>query len=211
MLQGHHFFKFLPLIALCIYIQPGSAGINAKGRGYIRASLAEEDNGRNTSEAQVRKKLRQIYSSQIGVKERSNANDGPQVEQYLRYAGLPKGNPWCAAFVCWAMGKAGIKNPRSGWSPALFPDKKVIWSRKLTVNAPNSVPALKPQAGDVFGIFFPDKKRIAHCGFVDEWNSTWVITVEGNTDNASSREGDGVYRKRRLLSTIYKVANWVRK
>lgn len=68
--------------------------------------------------------------------------------------------------------------------------------------------ARRPRKGDVFGIYFPDKKRIAHVGFVDSWDDKYVITVEGNTNEAGSREGDGVYRKRRLVGSIYQVARW---
>ncbi|MEJ7694696.1 hypothetical protein [Daejeonella sp.] len=66
-----------------------------------------------------------------------------------------------------------------------------------------------PGTGDVFGLFFPEKARIAHVGFIDQWDGTWMISVEGNTNNFGSREGDGVYRKRRLVKSIYKVARYV--
>jgi hypothetical protein len=133
------------------------------------------------------------------------------VEEYLAYVGLPKGNPWCAAFVCWALGQAGIPGPKSGWSPDLFPEKRVIWSnsRHLSVSLPGKLQKLYPLPGDVFGIYFNDKKRIAHCGFLDRYNGSWVMTVEGNTNTAGSRDGDGVYRKRRLMASLYKVADWV--
>ena len=46
-------------------------------------------------------------------------------------------------------------------------------------------------------------------GFIDEWKDPWLITVEGNTNVLGSREGDGVYRKRRLVRSVYKVARYV--
>ena len=46
-------------------------------------------------------------------------------------------------------------------------------------------------------------------GFIDEWKDPWVITVEGNTNVLGSREGDGVYRKRRLVRTVDKVARYL--
>jgi hypothetical protein len=70
----------------------------------------------NAKTQDLRKQVRDIYTSQIGIREKGS-NSGPAVEQYLRYVNLPKGNPWCAAFVCWVFGQAGIENPRSGWSP----------------------------------------------------------------------------------------------
>jgi len=168
------------------------------------------------------KKVQQIYRSQIGVREKGT-NSGPAVEQYLRYVNLPKGNPWCAAFVCWVLGEAGISNPRSGWTPDLF-GKGVIWTKEeksLNLKAKsidrhayplrlitNKQPPTTPTTGDVFGLFFPEKGRIAHVGFIDQWDGTWLVTVEGNTNVSGNREGDGVYRKRRLVRSIYKVARF---
>lgn len=168
----------------------------------------------------VRQKVQQIYTSQIGVREQGT-NSGPQVLQYLSYVNLPKGNPWCAAFVCWVYGQADVRNPGTGWSPDLFKSSTIIWERaesgkvkaksreykaesreKITNNR-------QPGIGDVFGIYFPDKKRIAHVGFVDQWDGTWLITVEGNTNVSGSREGDGVYRKRRPVQSIYQVARYI--
>lgn len=150
-------------------------------------------------------KVRLIYTAELGIRE-EGANTGSRVEEYLEYAGLKKGDPWCAAFVCWVYGRAGVPNPRSGWSPALFPASKVIWKRKR----PNMQEAAdQPGAGDIFALWFPQKDRIAHTGFVDEWEGAWAVTVEGNTNRAGSPEGDGVYRKRRLKSSLYEVARWI--
>ena len=157
-------------------------------------------------------RLISIYSAEVGIREQSGRNDGKRVEEYLAYAGLSKGNPWCAAFVCWALGKAGIENPRSGYSPALFPKSKVVWRRsggKSAIKCLTTASCLTlPQPGDVFGIYFPEKGRIAHAGFVDSWKGNFLITVEGNTNLAGSREGDGVYRKRRLIGAVDRVARW---
>ncbi|WP_304066745.1 CHAP domain-containing protein [Pedobacter glucosidilyticus] len=147
--------------------------------------------------------LLKIYRKEIGTKEKSNRNDGSQIESYLKYTGHSKGAPWCAAFVSWCLGKAGINNPRSAWSPALLPQKRIIWKNTWQQEK------IQPQAGDVFGIWYAAKKRIAHCGFIDTWGESIIITVEGNTNEAGSREGDGVYRKRRLKRTLYAVADWV--
>ncbi|WP_411274031.1 hypothetical protein, partial [Daejeonella sp.] len=245
----------------------------------------------------MQSRVRQIYTSQIGIREKQ-PNSGPAVEAYLRYVNLPKGNPWCAAFVCWTFGRAGVVNPRSGWSPDLFPASKTIfergklkaesgmhnsytsslatgtlprlgrgspsdavqlassiyfkqpglqtstqlqivmfllhtkWARctcgwwprainkipdpvgeqstcpsSLTTNAvgiPSGQPRTKPTpvTGDIFALYFPEKRRIAHVGFIDQWDGTWMISVEGNTNVSGSSEGDGVYRKRRLVRTV---------
>ncbi|SKB40131.1 hypothetical protein [Daejeonella lutea] len=236
-------------------------------------------------------RVRQIYTSQIGIREKPS-NSGPQVEKYLKYVGLGKGNPWCAAFVCWSLGKAGVYNPRSGWSPDLFAGKRVIWASsslpvssiknqesrlggvklgELSLNTVDWIPTAvrcacpplaggrggfrsfnlpspssefqfqtssraypprlatdnwqltttpfsnkrpppnpsTPTTGDIFGLYFPEKGRISHTGFIDQWDGTWMISVEGNTNIAGSREGDGVYRKRRLVKSVYQVARYI--
>ena len=43
------------------------------------------------------------YTAEIGVRELSGHNDGTAVEKYLSTVGLPKGYPWCAAFVNWVL------------------------------------------------------------------------------------------------------------
>ena len=146
-----------------------------------------------------------MYLSQVGIRERTGSNDGKEVESYLKSVGLSKGNPWCAAFLHWTFEQSGIKGtPRSGYSPSWFPTSKTIFQR-------GKIDKLVPGPADVFGIWFESKKRIAHVGFIDQWDDgAYCMTVEGNTNGVGSREGDGVYRKRRLKSQIYKVSRWVK-
>ncbi len=68
-----------------------------------------------------------------------------------------------------------------------------------------------PLSGDVFGIYFSELKRIGHCGFIETWDGTWCTTVEANTANPirAGPSTKGVYRKKRLVKAIYKVADWV--
>lgn len=143
-----------------------------------------------------RAKLLCIAKNELGVRELSGHNDGPRVAAYLRYTGVEQGNPWCAAFVSWVFGQAGYAAPRTAWSPALFPLSK----RTKQIN-----PAV------VFGIYFSHLKRIAHCGLVERQEGDWLITIEGNTNIAGSREGDGVYRKRRPLKAMKYFADWTNK
>lgn len=138
----------------------------------------------------------EIATSQIGVREATGKNDGEQVEKYLKYTGNRKGEPWCASFVSWVFGQAGFKQPRTAWSPALFPYSRMVNS------------AAKAR---VFGIYFANKGRIAHAGLVESRKGNWLYTIEGNTNMAGSREGDGVYRKIRHVKTIKAYANWLPK
>lgn len=124
------------------------------------------------------------------------------VDQYLGAVSLKPGNAWCAAFVAWVYQQNGVVYPHSGWSPSWFAPQHVVWSRDGLKNR-------SPLPGDVFGIYFAEKKRIAHVGFVHRFGATVTITVEGNTNNAGSREGDGVYLKRRPTRQLFKIARYI--
>jgi hypothetical protein len=140
--------------------------------------------------------LLEIAAKELGIREKTGNNDGKQVEVYLRSVGLNKGNPWCAAFVCWVYRQRGYAQPNSGWSPALFPTSHLV-----KLGSP----------GDVVGIYFVSLKRIAHVGIIEKIDADWVYTIEGNTNLSGSREGDGVYRKVRPLKSIHRYAHWLRR
>lgn len=167
------------------------AGTLAVGRfpGYktsamVRSPGVEISNGVTLAgmEALAAARIVDIAERQLGVRERGGHNAGTQVEAYLRYVGLGKGHPWCAAFVSWVHGQAGFAPPRSGWSPSLFPTARRI-------------PTAKPAA--LLGIYVGSLKRIAHVGLVTRVRQDWIESIEGNTNPAGSREGDGVYRRLR--------------
>lgn len=149
-------------------------------------------------------RVREIYTAEIGVRELTGKNDGARVEEYLNAANAKKGMFWCAAFPTWVFIEAKVDAVVSAWSPSWFPASNTVYVRGAKNNA-------TPQTADVFGIYFQNLKRIAHVGFIDDWqtDSNFCITVEGNTNEAGSREGDGVYKKRRLKSQIYKVSRWL--
>ncbi|WP_257667477.1 CHAP domain-containing protein [Parapedobacter tibetensis] len=175
--------------------------------------------------------MRKIYTTEIGVREATGNNDGDRVAEYLRYCGLGEGYSWCAAFVSWCFGQAGYAEPRNPWSPALFPHQRVVWRSSAVTASKRAGNVHKSEAvyatdrmvsfgaasrsartahrlprdvrpGDIFGVYYANLKRIAHVGFVDEWGDTYMVTVEGNSDNA-------VQRKRRPISSIHAVARWI--
>ncbi|WP_373275012.1 hypothetical protein [Parapedobacter tibetensis] len=153
--------------------------------------------------------------------------------------------------MSWCFGQAGYAEPRNPWSPALFPEKRVVWrssavtaskhagnvhkseavyatdrmvsfgAASRSARTAHRLPRNDIQVGDIFGIHYSNLRRIAHVGFVDNWDGTWCITVEGNTNNTGAlgndssianpiRAGpDGVYRKRRPVRTIHAVARWI--
>lgn len=148
----------------------------------------------------------EIATAEIGVEEVNGTNCGVRVNEYKSATWLPatKPWPWCAAFVCWAVReaakKAGVgftktfKRPRTAgawdmenWSLA---QDKSTWTKK-------------PHRGDILPgdiVVF----KFSHIGFAVSApdQNGYVITIEGNTDAAGSREGGGVFRKKRHVSRI---------
>lgn len=153
----------------------------------------------------LRDQVAATYSGQVGVREATGRNDGPQVKMYLASVNLKQGYAWCGAFVNWVYRQHNIKGPAgAAMANAWFTKARTVWRR-------GDPEAFHAEKADVFGIYYPGLKRIGHVGFVEKWDhgSDVVITVEGNTNGAGSREGNGVYRKRRLKSQIYAVADWI--
>jgi|GEM_PF-1572044 len=140
--------------------------------------------------------------AEIGIREvRENA--GPRVDAYNRYTSV-KDAPWCASFVSFCFYQAGHAQPRTAWSPALFPRARCVeFSPSRLVNSGLA-------AGLVMGIYYPSKGRIAHCGIVSGIDGDWVFSVEGNTNDDGGNEGDGVYAKKRHRRTIAKYADWIK-
>jgi len=115
--------------------------------------------------------------------------------------GTNKGWPWCAAFICWLVRESiegeevAFKRPRTAgaWD---FEN----WAKQERVN---NVELRKPsnediKAGDIVVFTF------SHIGLAikDIDSSGYVVTIEGNTNGAGSREGGSVLEKKRHVSKI---------
>lgn len=146
-----------------------------------------------------------IAQTQVGVRETSK-NQGPGIEKFWTATSYPDGyanrEPYCAAFVCWVVREAALNKvipfslPRS---PVAYDFEK--WGK---ANATKGVSVLsnssKPKAGDIFTL-----ATASHVGIIKSVDALTVTTLEGNTDGAGSREGDGVYEKIRRIATIRKL------
>lgn len=144
--------------------------------------------------------LVEIYTGFIGVRELTGKNDGYWVERWLKHEGLGKGNPYCASFVSFCLDSAGFKNNITAWSPTAFDKTKVVykgeWKREF-------------KQGQVFTLYYSNLKRIGHTGFAHQLlNEKIIETVEANTNGEGSREGSGVFKKKRSLHTIYAICEF---
>jgi len=56
---------------------------------------------------------------------------------------------------------------------------------------------------DISGIYGVTAKRIHHVGIIREIKGRYIVTVEGNSN-------DKVESRRRHLSTVYALSNWLK-
>lgn len=144
----------------------------------------------------------------LHVVEEGGPNRGAKVESYQRAAGLHPGDPWCAAFVAWNVATAkGVAKPPSWTSGSAI----TTWHRgsRGLAAGDKATPLegearLKVEPGWVWVRATTAKDADAarkggwvkgHCGIVVAVDEVGFHTVEGNTNKAGSREGDGVWGK----------------
>ena len=96
-------------------------------------------------------------------------------------------------------GQAGFQQPRNPWSPALFPAARQ-YCRSGHCHLPETLRQIQP--ADVFGIYGQRERRIIHVGLVQRLQGSYILTIEGNSE-------DRVQAKRRHLSTVYALASWL--
>lgn len=148
----------------------------------------------------------EIATKFIGVREHTR-NRGPEISMFWDFTNYREGDenrePWCcAAVIAWiqmadeANPGALLSRPPKMAACATFME----WARDkrngcTVFSADNAT--LRPQAGDVV-CYLPN---LSHIGIVekDYDGSGKVHTIEGNTDDGGSREGDGVYRRARNI------------
>lgn len=149
-----------------------------------------------------------VAASQLGVLEQPrNSNRGPQVDAYLRRAGVRPGLAWCCAFTYWCFDEAatqlGRVNPmlRTAGCLAHWNGAPGQGARRVLRAQAVADPA-RVRPGQVFIMDFGG--GLGHTGFVDSVLGGHVRTIEGNTDASQTREGGGVYRLTRKLVDINK-------
>ncbi len=97
------------------------------------------------------------------------------------------GQAWCAVFVSYLALKAGVGDlyPRTASC-----DVGMAWFKDR--GQFSEYPAVGAQ------VFFGVPGDSTHTGIVDSYDADYIYTIEGNTNTSGSREGDGVYTKKRV-------------
>ncbi len=138
-------------------------------------------------------KVIDLAASQVGVREHGR-NRGPEIDGYCRDVPWDpeRADPWCAIFVSSMVKRAadelGVPVPIH-LTPGVF---------TLDEKAPPELRTLHPLEGSIF-ILAGHK----HTGFVSQVDDDGTIhTIEGNTNQGGSAEGDGVYARTRRRSEL---------
>ena len=189
--------------------------------GYTRPKAAPTTTGVLTVDALI---ATAEHEADLQVREEGGMNRGAKVEAYQRAAALGPGDPWCAAFVAWCVMKSRQATTAPTWTSGSAittwqkGSKRAGVDASTTPNSPGYQSKVKPgwvwvRAKDPKGA--SDAARglwvQGHCGIVVAVDAVGFHTVEGNTNSAGSRDGDGVYRKLHKWSDaelIGKTVGW---
>ncbi|WP_395974261.1 CHAP domain-containing protein [Chryseobacterium cucumeris] len=149
----------------------------------------------------VSEKALLVAASQMGQSEKPpGSNWGEPVKSYLGSVGINFPAAWCMAFVYWCFNEAAkglnVKNPAIKTGGVL-----AAWNK-----ADKTIKSSTPAIGSVFIMDFG--KGQGHTGLVEKFDSQYIYTIEGNTNDAGSREGIKVCRKKRLRSGIKGYLNY---
>ena len=154
-----------------------------------------------------------MAATQVGTMESGRNNYGPEVRDYLASCGFKEGAPWCAAFVHWTYRQCDrVIEPHTSYALAAnwHPKARRIWSKSGWVPDTAKTFHRVSENGDHFALWYTNLKpaRIGHTGLIYDEDEKYLYTIEGNTGPEGGRDGDGVYRKKRLKRGVYCVSRW---
>jgi len=164
--------------------------------------------------------LEAAYES-IGVTEVGGSNRGKDVESYLATVKFGPGAAWCGAWYANRLSQCISITDMEQYMPishyAYTPnytkhEDAIIWKswtrEKFTYSKHRP-----PRSGDAFLLWNKRLNRIAHVGMIDYWSpGTRLVTIEGNTNDEGSRDGDGVfvrYRDKRQIHAVVDVITFI--
>ncbi len=158
-------------------------------------------NGR-VGDDDARNDMLRVAASQLGVREK-----GTNINEYGDWFGA-NGVFWCAQFVSWVFAHSGHPLPinigagkgASGYAYCQY-GRDAAYKRGELYS--------RPRPGDVFFHFKKGDSGAGHTGIVvDVLPDGRVVTIEGNADPQSGRDGGGVVKQTRSLSYTRGLTFW---
>ena len=137
--------------------------------------------------------LRAVHDgkSALNVRETS-PNRGKEVDIYNQAVGNALGSSWCAAFLYYRVREASkeLNVPvflnKTGYCPALY-----TWASGKGLVQHHAEP------GMAFLEYIPSEGGYHHTGLVATVGKDFFTTIEGNSNNDGSNNGNGVYNNTR--------------
>ena len=138
-----------------------------------------------------------------GVEELTGNNDHPMITVAMNLCGLSgeKGYPWCAACMAEIHHEAGLPAPHSARVVDWF-KQNLIWKNQWGEKQ------FRVKPGMVGAIYYRSLGRYGHIVLIIGEDKNNYYTLEGNTNDAGSREGQGFYKKIRSKSSIAAIADY---
>lgn len=191
---------------LKLWQRPSANGPQATSRSSSPSSTKKSTTAPTNSAKPRIAKLVEIAERELGKKETRN-NVGKEVRKYQAATNLDPGAwPWCAAFVCWVIDQWLADPANVKWialkstTPAKWRPKTALaygfikWAQARPSTCTVLPDTAEPHPGDLACYDF------SHIGIVKESRGDKFLAIEGNTNGAGSRDGDGVYLKTRPRS-----------
>ena len=148
------------------------------------------------AEVDLRSRIVSIAQHEVGVREMGR-NRGVRVDQYIFAAEGQLGEPWCASFCEWVYENAYSPRKAPFDIGRSVPDlMRRAQSRGRTVQPKDVLP------GDLVCVTRADGSG-RHVGIATSTvDNGYVKTIEGNTNDNGSAEGDGVYARIRPIKRL---------
>jgi len=166
------------------------------------------------TQAASAKRVLDWSTKQLGVRELTGNNDGPEIDAWNRALGIPLRSYWCGSYQ--AAGQRACKLPYPAaaggaryWTVPSNPRTYYI------AGVRGSLDSLKP--GHQVTFYYRNLGRVGHVArlvaagrAVRKGRPARVwYTNEGNTGTGGGRDGAGVHQLTRLPSEFYAAANWL--
>jgi hypothetical protein len=137
-----------------------------------------------------------VALTQLGKQENpKNSNWGKPVQDYLASVGITFPASWCMAYVYWCFKQASLNlkvtNPLIKTGGVLAHWNQADSKYKISLN---------PEPGDIFIMDFG--KGLGHTGIVESTTASHINTIEGNSNNDGSRNGNEVVRHNMAKTSI---------
>jgi peptidoglycan hydrolase-like protein with peptidoglycan-binding domain len=164
------------------------------------------------TKSEIVNKILKIANENIGIVEKGGNNYGKEVEEYQSIGSngiVDGGSPWCQYFMNYLLIKASeelnldFKGTYSGYTPEV-----VNWGKKKGIAIIN--PKIEDiQQGDWGFVYSSARNSAKHVFIIEEVKSTYVVTIEGNTNPGGGADGFGVFRRSRPIGPqCWAIIRW---